>query len=316
VSAPAPLDLLVVGELNPDIIVLGDDLTPAFGQREQLVSAIRLEIGSSSAIMACGAARLGLEVGFMSVVGDDAMGRFVLGALAERGIDISQCIVDPAIPTGATVILSRGEDRAILTAIGTIDRVRVEHVPDELLGRARHLHLGSTGLIGARRAGLPALLARARAAGLTTSFDPNDDPAGRWDGTDELLAVADIFLPNLAEARAISGVQDPVEAARALAARGRPELIVAVKLGAEGALAVQGDRVVRRAPGRSVVVDSTGAGDSFDAGFVAAWVSGWPLEEALALAVACGSLSTRGIGGIAAQPTLEEAAEEMRSLAN
>jgi sugar/nucleoside kinase (ribokinase family) len=314
VTARRPFDLLVVGELNPDIFVIGEDPTPAFGQQEKLVSAIRLEIGSSSAIMACGAARLGLQVAFLGVVGDDAMGRFMLTALGERGIDVSECVVDPAIPTGSTLILSRGEDRAILTAIGTIDRVRGEHVPDKLLARARHLHLGSTGLIGAKRAGLPALLARARAAGLTTSFDPNGDPDGRWEGTDELLAFADIFLPNLAEARQLSGATDAEAAARELARRGRSELVVAVKLGREGALAVSGDRLARQAAARTGVIDSTGAGDSFDAGFVAATISGWPLEEALALGVACGSLSTRGIGGTSAQPTLEEAAAEMRSL--
>jgi sugar/nucleoside kinase (ribokinase family) len=314
VSGPQPIDLLVVGELNPDILVIGEDPTPAFGQQEKLVSAIRLEIGSSSAIMACGAARLGLRVAFVGVVGDDAMGRFMLTSLAERGIDTSQCVVDPAIPTGSTLILSRGEDRASLTAIGTIDRVRGEHVADELLGRARHLHLGSTGLVGARRAALPELLTRARASGVTTSFDPGGDPDGRWEGTNELLEVADITLPNLAEARAISGVQEPEAAARELARRGRPELVVAVKMGGAGAIAAQGDRVIRQAAARTVVLDSTGAGDSFDAGFVAAWVSGWPLDEALALGVACGSLSTRGIGGTDAQPTLDEAAAEMRSL--
>jgi sugar/nucleoside kinase (ribokinase family) len=315
-----PINLLVAGELNPDIFVIGDDLVPEFGQVEKLVSAIRLEIGSSSAIMACGAARLGLAVAFVGVVGDDAMGRYMLGELAERGIDVEHCMVDPAIPTGATIVLGKGQDRANLTAVGTIDRLRGSDVPDEMLARARHVHLGSTGLIGAERAGLPALLLRAKEHGATTSFDPNGDPDGRWMGTDAMLAIADLFLPNLEEARRISGQHDPEEAARELARRGdaardgASPLIVAVKLGPEGALAVQGGRVVRQAAARMSVLDTTGAGDSFDAGFVAAWISGWPLEEALALGVACGSLSTQAIGGTAAQPTLQEAADEMRSL--
>jgi sugar/nucleoside kinase (ribokinase family) len=91
-------------------------------------------------------------------------------------------------------------------------------------------------------------------------------------------------------------------------------LVVAVKLGAEGALAVQRERVLRQIAPRVTVADATGAGDAFDAGFVAAWVSGWPLEEALALGVACGSLSVRGIGGTPSQPTIEEARDEMRAL--
>ena len=90
-----------------------------------------------------------------------------------------------------------------------------------------------------------------------------------------------------------------------------PPLIVVVKLGADGALAVRGEEVVRQKAPRMVVLDTTGAGDSFDAGFVAAFISGWPLGEALSLAVACGSLSTRGIGGTAAQATFEEAQDVM-----
>lgn len=313
-SGERDIDLLVVGELNPDVIVVDADPTPIFGQVEKVVSAIRLEIGSSSAIMACGAARLGLAVAFVGVVGDDAMGRFMLDSLAARGVDMTWSAVDPACATGATVILSRGADRAILTAMGTIDRLRADHVPADLLGRVRHVHLGSTALIGPTRAGLAGLLRAAREAGATTSFDPNWDPAERWEGTDALLAAADIALPNLAEAQRISGEEDPVAAAQALARRGkagraagRPPLTVVVKLGAAGALAVRGDEVVRCPARKVVVVDTTGAGDSFDAGFVAAHVSGWPLDEALSVATACGSLSTRGIGGTAAQPTLDEA---------
>lgn len=321
-AGPGPerdLDLLVVGELNPDIIVVDPDPTPVFGQVEKVVAAIRLEIGSSSAIMACGAARLGLSVGFLGVIGDDELGRFMLRALAERGIDVGRCLVDPAIPTGATVILSSGADRAILTAMGTIDRLRGPDVPDDLLARARHLHLGSTALIGAERAGLAAVLTRARSLGLSTSFDPNWDPDERWEGTDALLAAADVALPNAAEARLVAGVDDPLGAAQELARRGAqgraagaPALTVAMKLGAEGGLAVKGERVVRRAAPSVGVVDTTGAGDSFDAGFVAGHVSGWPIEESLALAVACGSLSTRGVGGTSAQPTLEEAVALLR----
>jgi sugar/nucleoside kinase (ribokinase family) len=315
-----PVNLLVAGELNPDIFVIGDDLVPEFGQTEKVVSAIRLEVGSSSAIMACGAARLGLAVAFVGVVGDDAIGRYMLGELADRGIDTVHCTVDPAIPTGATLVLTRGQDRANLTAVGTIDRLRGSDVPDELLDRVRHLHLGSTGLVGAKRAGLPELLARAKAHGATTSVDPNGDPEGRWKGTDEMLAIADLFLPNLEEARRISSQHDAEDAARELARRGDvargngSPIIVAVKLGPDGAIAVQGGRVVRQVARRVSVQDTTGAGDSFDAGFVAAWISGWPLEEALALGVACGTLSTQAIGGTASQPTLEEAAGEMRTL--
>jgi sugar/nucleoside kinase (ribokinase family) len=310
-------DLLVAGELNPDIIAVGPTATPVFGQAETIVDAIRLEIGSSSAIVACGAARLGLRTAFVGVVGDDPFGRFMLGALDARGIDVSACRVDPTMPTGATVILSRGADRAMLTAIGTIDRLRVDDIPAELVAASRHLHVGSTYLQPDLAASLPRLFAAAWAAGTSTSFDCNWDPAGRWDGgIDELLRAADVFLPNLEEARRITGRTALPSAAAELVRRavdgrepGRPFTLV-IKLGAGGAMAMQGswEHEVAEAAGLPVdVLDSTGAGDSFDAGFLHGFIEGWPLRAALDLAVACGSLSVTGIGGTAAQPTLSAA---------
>src|SRR6185295_14295435 len=127
-TADRRLDLLVAGELNPDIMIVDPDAQFAFGQVETLVDTIRLEIGSSSAITACGAARLGLRVGFVGVVGEDAFGRFMLDSLDAAGIDVSGCRIDPTVATGATVILTRGTDRANLTAIGAIDRLRADDI--------------------------------------------------------------------------------------------------------------------------------------------------------------------------------------------
>lgn len=307
-------DLLVVGDLNPDIVVLDPALEPVFGQVETLVGAIRLTVGGSAGIMACGAARLGLSVAVCGVVGDDELGRWILGALAARGVDTRHCVHEPAIPTGATVVLARGGDRAILTALGTIDRLRAEDVPTELLPRVKHVHAASTALQPHLRRGLPGLFRAARTTGATSSFDANWDPAERWEDIDALLASADICFPNLAEGRRWTGLTEPEAVVRALVERGARDrdpaagpLTVALKLGADGALAVRGPELLRRRPPRVAVVDATGAGDSFDAGFVAAHASGWPLDETLELAVACGSASTRGVGGVDAQPTLEEA---------
>jgi sugar/nucleoside kinase (ribokinase family) len=223
--------------------------------------------------------------------------------------------VDPAIPTGATVILGKGDNRALLTATGTIDRLRAEDVPRAVLSRTRHVHAGSTGIQPRLRPGLPQLFREARAAGATTSFDANWDPERRWEGSLAILAAADIFFPNEREAALITGRDDPLEAAHRLVAMAEEDgrdpaagpLIVALKLGAEGALAVRGDEALRLPADRVAVVDSTGAGDSFDAGFIRAFLDGRPLAEMLALAVACGTLSTRAAGGVEGQATLEEA---------
>lgn len=314
-------DLLVAGELNPDVLVVDPGLEPVFGQIETIVETIRMEIGSSSAIAACGAARLGLRVAFVGVVGEDPFGRFALDALDQAGIDVSGCRIDPTVPTGATVILSRGADRAILTAVGAMDRLRGDDIPRELLAAARHLHVGSTYLQPALAADLPELFDEARTLGLTTSFDCNWDPTGSWDtGIDAILRTADLFMPNLEEARRITAKIAAPAAAGELLRRagvgrepGRP-FTLAVKNGASGATAMRGawEYEVTEATVLPVeVVDSTGAGDSFDAGFLYGTLAGWPLRDALELAVACGSLSVTGIGGTAAQPTLDEARAAM-----
>ena len=306
-DAGPEFDVLVLGEINPDVIVRAADPRPTFGQVERLVDSIDLVIGSSSAIFACGAARLGLRTAFVGVVGDDPMGRFMLDALRARGVDVAGCRVDRDAPTGASVILTSGSDRAILTAPGTMPLLRDEDIPEALVARARHVHVGSVFQLDALRPRLAARLAAAHRAGLTTSADCNWDPRETWDGgLWEILRDTDVFLPNAAEATRITGTTDVEAAARALVAAG--PRVVAVKCGTDGAIAVARDGTLTRVPSLAVdAVDTTGAGDSFDAGFVAGFLAGRPVLDCLALGVAAGSLSTLGIGGTASQPTLPDA---------
>ena len=308
------IDVLVVGEINPDIVISDPDPVPRFGEVERTVSSVTMTVGSSSAIFACGAARLGLRVAFVGVVGDDAFGRFMLDAMAGRGIDVSACVVDPAEPTGATVILTSGRDRAMLTAMGSIGAFDVDAVPEGLIARARHVHSGGYYLQERSRDRLPAFFAAARARGLTTSSDTNWDPTERWDGgVRDMLRAADLFFPNAAEATRIVGLDDPELAAPALAkigAEGRSDggPIVVVKRGASGAVAARAGEAPVRVTAMPVdAVDTTGAGDSFNAGFLRAWLDGGTLGDCLELGAVCGALSTRAVGGVDGQPTLPEA---------
>ena len=301
---PDPIDLLVLGDVNPDLILTGD-VEPAFGQVERIVDDARLTVGGSGAIVACGAARLGLRTAICGVVGDDVFGRFMREELEARGVDVHGLVVDPERPTGLTVVLARPHDRAILTRIGTIADLRSDLIDGGALDRARHVHVASYYLQDGLRPGLPDLFRRVRANGATTSVDPNWDPSERWDGgLLELLPLTDVFLPNAEEAMRIAGAADAERAARALASRAGT---VVVKAGADGAVAVSDDGLVRAPPVAVDAVDSTGAGDAFDAGFLASRLAGDPLERSLAFANACGALSTRALGGVEAQPTMDEA---------
>ena len=301
------IDLLVAGEINPDLILSGD-VTPVFGQVEKLVESAELVIGSSSAIFACGAARLGLRVAFLGVCGDDLFGRFMRQALEQAGVDCSACIVDPQQQTGLSVILTRGADRAILTHAGALAALRADQVDSGQLSRARHLHLASYFLQEALQPGLPELFARAHSLGLTTSLDTNWDPRGGWRGLEDLLRLTDVFLPNENEALAITRAPS---AGQALQRLGSLAGTVAVKRGRDGALACRGEQMASARALPLEVADTIGAGDSFDAGFLYGWLNGWSLDKSLRLGVACGSLSTRRPGGTAGQPTLAEAMQHV-----
>ena len=299
---PHDFDVLVVGELNADLILRGD-VTPTFGQVEKLVDDATLTIGSSSAICACGLARLGLRVAFVGKVGDDEFGRFMVRELAARGIETQAIRVDPLLKTGLTVILShqRDNDRALLTYPGSIAALRYAEIELSLLPRARHLHLGSYFLLEALCPDVPALFEAAHRHGLTVSIDTNYDPHEIWEAG-EALHRADLFLPNEVELRSITHVTNAEAALHSL-----PIPTIAVKLGERGALARRGGEIISAPSMPVTVVDTTGAGDSFDAGFIYAYLNQWSLAKSLRLATVCGSLSTRATGGTTAQATLSEA---------
>jgi ribokinase len=201
------------------------------------------------------------------------------------------------------ILTPAGDDgRAILTLPGTIPLLRPADLTDDLLARTRHVHVSSLYLQPALAAGLAGVFERAHQLGVTTSLDTNWDPSEQWSSIGEILAHTDVFLPNAAELLAITGAPTPAEAAKSLAAT------VVMKDGARGARAWW-DGGECAAPGRTVeVVDTIGAGDSFNAGFLAARLGGRPIEESVRWAAVAGSLSTRAAGGTAAQATPEELA--------
>jgi len=201
------LDLLVAGDLNPDVVLAGVPAELGVGQRERLVSNAVLTVGGSAGIVACGAARLGLSTAFASIVGDDDAGRYVLNELAARQVDVGGVVVQNDLPTGLSVALVRTarDDRAILTAPGCIPLFEAAMIDRTLLRSARHLHVTSYFLQPKLAAGLQGLFAEARAAGLSTSLDCNDDPSSEWDdGLLAILPAVDLLFANRHEALAMT----------------------------------------------------------------------------------------------------------------
>ncbi|HEY2298038.1 MAG TPA: PfkB family carbohydrate kinase [Jatrophihabitans sp.] len=296
--------VLVVGDVNPDLILRGD-VVPRFGQAEQLLDSATVLIGGSAGITAHGLARLGRPVSLLAAVGDDAFGSGQRAELGAAGVDTDLIVTRADVGTGLTVVLSRAGDRAILTYPGAIPTLTVADVDQAIAQRpdVQHVHIASLYLQPALVAALPALLARLRASGHTVSLDTNDDPAGTWLGMSDLLPHVDVLLPNRAEAVALNhgACDDPAGAARSLSGFGP---LVVVKNGEHGALAVAADGTELVAPGVIAdLVDSTGAGDTFDAAFLDAWLGGAELITCLRRAVLAGALAVSAVGGTTTQPT-------------
>lgn len=297
--------ILVAGELNVDLVFRDCRSFPEPGH-EVLAEDAQVVPGSSSMICAMGLARLGNPVAFTGKAGADGWGAFCVSALQSAGIDVSAVRRDAALRTGITASFSTRTDRALVTFAGAIGALRAGDIGDELLGNADHLHVSSYYLQAALRPGLKSLFARARALGLGTSLDPGFDPAQRWDGEwRELLAELDLFLPNDVELCGISGCESIRDALHALD-NGITRIVV--KRGRDGCATLDRDGNLLESPAFALdAVDSTGAGDSFDAGFLHAWLRDLPLAEAMRWGNACGALSTRGVGGTARQADAAEA---------
>jgi sugar/nucleoside kinase (ribokinase family) len=306
----AELDLLVIGDCNPDVLTLGADVTPDFGQREKLVGSISLVAGGSAAITAIAAARLGLRVALAAAIGTDPAGEFMLSQLAAEGVSTAAIVTRSTAATGMSVALSRGRDRAILTATGAMTSLTVDDIPRGLLSRVRHVHVSSYFLLEQSLGpGLAELFAAGHTGGATTSLDTNWDPSGRWGGDQllKILANTDVLLPNEEEAKRLSGQRDVCDALPVLTAAGSA---VVVKLGPRGALCMDGPQPHWVHPPSGLTggfVDATGAGDCFNAGVIAGLLCGMPLAAAVGLGCAAGSASTRGVGGTAAAPRLAAA---------
>lgn len=288
-------DVTIAGELNLDLILYGlpEQLPP---ERELLADRMMLTLGSSSAIVAHNLSALGSRVGFQSRIGDDPLGRIALERLQEGGVDVSKVrIVPSATTTGLTVILHHEQWRNILTYSGTIAELTWDDLDLEYLADSRHFHFSSYYLQKGLRPRVAELFQRLKAKGLTISLDTNDDPDDRWEGDlHQLLRNVDVFLPNEREACKAAGTQDLDEAIPALS--GLVPLLV-VKLGRKGALAQKGSERFTAASKEVVPVDTVGAGDSFDAGFLHEYVRGSDLKTCLASGNQAGALSTTKAGG-------------------
>lgn len=298
ITMKAEFDVLVAGELNADLILNDIHGFPRQG-REIIAERMTLTLGSSSAILASNLSALGAAVAFAGRLGDDQLGGIVTESLHARGVDTRFIRRSNEYATGITVCLSYGEDRANLTYPGAMNGFGLQDIPDEAWQAARHMHVSSLFLQPALKRDIIALFARARGAGLSTSLDPQWDPGEKWDvDWNSLFRYVDLFMPNREELMAITHATD---FASALNAASRFKCCTVVKDGARGAHVWDGTQFIHH-PGyiNERVADTIGAGDSFNAGYLKAFLDERPLRECLSFGALMGAVSTTAPGGTGA----------------
>jgi sugar/nucleoside kinase (ribokinase family) len=288
-------DVLVVGELNVDLILNQIDKFPEIG-KETLASNMNLTLGSSSAIFASNLSTLGTKVSFAGKLGHDNFGDHIISSLKSRGVDTQFILRSVKHSTGATIVLNFGEDRAMVTYQGAMKYLTVTDVPAYALLASRHLHLSSIFLQTGLSNDLIALFRKAKESGLTTSIDPQWDPSERWEvDLKSLLPNVDVFMPNMNELCALTNTSSLEDGLRAV----KPYCnMLVVKNGSEGAYLWDGKELIHQPPFlNKEVVDSIGAGDSFDSGFIHKFLQQKPPKECLEFGALTGAINTTRPGG-------------------
>ena len=289
------LDVAIAGDINLDLILYGlPQEIPV--ERELLADRFCMTLGGSAAITAHNLAALRCRVGMIGKTGPDALGNDALQRLIDRGVDVSRCIkADHASQTGITFLLPHDRVRHIVTYPGTIAELTVDDLDRDYILQAKHFHISSFFLQKKLQKGLPEFCRALRAQGVTVSLDTNDDPEDAWgENLSAMFSAIDLLFPNDDEARRMAHNDDLSEAIRWLARR---VPVVAVKCGREGAI-VQAGETRWEVPTKEVTpVDTIGAGDSFNAGFLSRFIHSHSLELCAAAGNKAASLSTLSAGG-------------------
>jgi sugar/nucleoside kinase (ribokinase family) len=301
-SGQHQLDVLVAGDLFLDLVMSGFGSWPCPGE-EAFAKKFFKEVGGGAAITACGLSKLGLHTGVLGSVGNDD-GHWMLDRLQVRGVDTSRIRQSSTEPTAFTVSVSTALDRTFLTYSGA-NRELPEILRDlpgvAARSQVRHVHLAHAMDLETAQASFKAIADKGQSLSLDVGWHPEwfADPRGI-----AALTAVDIFFPNEREGALITGETQPDRILRALERIGLKR--IALKLGAQGAALLWDGEIALQKAGAIETVDTTGAGDCFDAGFLYAWLRGMDPKLCLRAGTACGEMSARSLGGIAAFPAKEE----------
>lgn len=307
-------ELIVVGELNVDLILNNIDGFPKIGT-EILADDMNLTLGSSSAIMAANAAAMGVDTTFCGKVGNDMFGEVVLKELKNKNVCTDHISSSDTHQTGITIVMSYAEDRANVTYCGAMELLTIDDIPWEDIKNFKHLHLSNFFIQKGIRKDITTIFKKVKEAGITTSLDLQWDPENKWDfDYRECLPYVDVFMPNEAEIMALtrtSSVDEALEAVKPFANT------IALKMGAKGSVGIEDDTQMEVSSFTNPKhIDSIGAGDSFNSGFIKKYIGGGSLRECLTYGNLMGALNTTAAGGTGAFNSPEEIEQKVKSIFN
>ncbi len=306
------MDVLCLGIFVVDVIARPIDKFPEKGKLE-LFDELELHTGGCANNTAIGLAKLGISVGGMGKIGQDGFGDFVLRALDENGVDTRGMVRDANANTSFTFVMVASDgERTFFHYMGANAALSATDIRLELIKECKILHIAGS-LLMPKFDGEPTahLLRQAKAAGVTTSLDTVWDATGNWLKTLEpCLPYVDIFLPSIEEAKQLTGLDSPPEIAKFLMDYGIQT--VGLKMGERGSYVRTKDEELYVPAYQVNVVDATGAGDAYVAGFLAGTVMGWDMKRTIELAAATGAACVTAMGTTTGIQNLEETLKFIR----
>jgi len=306
------MDVLCLGIFVVDVIARPIDKFPEKGKLE-LFDELELHTGGCANNTAIGLAKLGISVGGMGKIGQDGFGDFVLRALNENGVDTLGMVRDANANTSFTFVMVASDgERTFFHYMGANAALSATDIRLDLIKECKILHIAGS-LLMPKFDGEPTahLLRQAKAAGVTTSLDTVWDATGNWLKTLEpCLPYVDIFLPSIEEAKQLTGLDSPPEIAKFLMDYGIQT--VGLKMGERGSYVRTKDEELYVPAYQVNVVDATGAGDAYVAGFLAGAVMRWDMKRTTELAAATGAACVTAMGTTAGIQNLEETLKLIR----
>ncbi|MCD6505251.1 sugar kinase [Candidatus Poribacteria bacterium] len=300
------MDVICLGIFVADVLAKPITKIPDRGKLE-LFDEMELHTGGCANNTAIGLARLGISAGAMGKVGEDGFGDFVINNLRRNGVDTRGIRRTDEANTSLTfVMIAPDGERSFLHYIGANGTIKPEDIDFGLIGESRILHIGGFFLMpGFDGEPTVQVLKKAKEMGVTISLDTAWDSRGNWMKLLEpCLPYVDIFLPSIEEAKMLSSKEDPEEISLFFLDYGIE--IVGLKMGEEGSYVRTRDEAVREPAYKVNVVDATGAGDAFVAGFLAGYIMGWDLKRCVRLANATGAACVTAIGTTAGIRDLDQ----------